>query len=247
MAAQTNGGGIRRPSGSGRPKGGYTLADGTKIPGVTTICGLLDKPALVGWAGKLCAEAGHAAGRAGEPVPAWRDVCYGVRDKAAEAGTQAHTLFGAYLNGEPVPIPPDGYGWLPGALQAYDNAITWLQGTGLRLEVYSHERPLISEVHRFAGTPDAIAKDTNGVVHLADWKTGGIYAEHIIQMGAYRALLADVEGIRVSGVHLVRFSREHGDFAHHHFASDALDQGWEIFRRLLAIYEPLAELKRRCR
>ena len=31
----------------------YKTADGTRVPGVTTICGVMDKPALVKWANNL--------------------------------------------------------------------------------------------------------------------------------------------------------------------------------------------------
>ena len=35
-----------------RPKAGYSV-DGEPVPGTTTISGMLNKPALVAWAGKL--------------------------------------------------------------------------------------------------------------------------------------------------------------------------------------------------
>ena len=63
-----------------RPKTGYADPNGQRVPGVTTVIGILDKPALVGWAGKLCAEAGWWAAKNDEPVPHWREVCYGIRE-----------------------------------------------------------------------------------------------------------------------------------------------------------------------
>ena len=39
-----------------RPKQGYHNDAGHRVPGVTTVLGVLNKPALVGWAGKLCTE-----------------------------------------------------------------------------------------------------------------------------------------------------------------------------------------------
>jgi len=62
---------------SGRPKGGYKLADGTKIPGVTTIIGRFkDSAALMFWA--------FAQGKAG------KEKLYDDAEKAAEIGTYAN-------------------------------------------------------------------------------------------------------------------------------------------------------------
>ena len=225
----------------GRPKAGYDI-DGEPIPGTTTVCGLLNKPALVGWAGKTCTDFAWRAGKAGEPMPKWNAVLYGQRDDAATAGTLVHDLFEAHLRGtEPPPIPDNEIG--TAARQGFANAKAWLEGSALLIE--SHERPLVSHQYRYGGTPDAIA--TNGDdIWLFDWKTSkGVYAEMILQMAAYRQLLAECEDTAVAGVHLVRFSRDYADFAHYSFANDLIDQGWEVFRRLLEIYRPLKALEAR--
>ncbi len=248
-----------------RPRGGYANAAGERIPGVTTVLGLLDKPALVGWAGKLCVEetSKHYLGVLNgmkdkledshtwsevqdviempvPPCPTWRDFCYGQRDKAAQDGTTAHDLFERFLNGEDVQRKTES----DGAWRAFENAREWKANLAVEFEVWPHERPLISERLGFAGTPDAIARH-DGRVMLADWKTGGVYPEQVAQMAAYRHLLSEVEGISVEGCHLVRFHRDFGDFHHHHFAPDALDAGWELFQSLLRVWPALAALKAR--
>lgn len=232
-----------------RPRGGYFDAEGNRIPGVTTVIGALDKPALVGWAGKLCAQAGwDAAKRGAVGPPYWRDVCYGVRDRAAEDGTAAHDLFERHLQGQsPAYIRQhaESQCYRDGAWQAYENAKQWLGNLALTFEVWPHERPLISEIYGYAGTPDALARDADGKVWLADWKTGGLYPEMVLQMAAYRELLHEVEGISVVGAHLVRFSRDSGDFTHHQIAGDALDLGWAAFRPLLDVYVAMGAVRKR--
>jgi hypothetical protein len=223
-----------------RPRQGYVNSAGERIPGVTTIIGLLDKPALVGWAGKLCSEAGWRAAKAGEPIPKWNEVCYGIRDRAAQDGTAAHDLFERLLRGEDVRRSESDTN---GAWKAFENARAWKDGLSIQFEVWPHERPMVSELG-FGGTPDAIARQGN-MVALADWKTGGIYPEQLIQLAAYRRLLSECEGITVDGAHLVRFHREHGDFHHHHYADDALDMGWECFEALLRLWPELKLLKAR--
>lgn len=224
-----------------RPRFGYHI-DGEPVFGVTTICGMLNKPALVGWAGKLCTERAWRAGKAGDPLPKWTDILYGQRDDAASAGTLVHELFEAHLRKLPLPeVPETDVG--RAALQGFENARNWLASSGMEIE--PHERPLVSTQFRYGGTPDALATDGRRL-YLADWKTSAaIYAEMVIQMAAYRQLLREVEGTEVHGVHLVRFSRDHGDFAHHFFGGDLLDTGWEVFVRLLAISPLLKEIEKR--
>jgi len=226
-----------------RPKAGYSV-DGEPVPGTTTISGMLNKPALVAWAGKLCAEAAWRAGKAGEPLPRWNDVLYGTRDDAASAGTLCHDLAHAYVLGVELPAVPDTdvgrAGWT-----AFENFVHWIDASALTIE--AHERPLVSTQFRYGGTPDALAH-MSGKTYLVDYKTSsGVYAEMLLQMSAYRQLLHECEQMDVAGVHLVRFSRESGDFAHHYFGPDVLDLGWTIFAALLGVYAPLKQLEKRVR
>ena len=224
-----------------RPAKGYMLESGERAVGVTTVLSMLNKPALIGWAGKLCAEAGWQAHRNGEPIPRWTDICYGTRDRAASDGTRAHDLFEQYLLGHDVKRSETD---TDGAWTAFENAKQWKEGLSIKFEVWPHERPLIDERLKLGGTPDATGCDGD-IVTLCDWKTGGVYVEHICQLAAYRYLLWRCEHIAVSGAHLVRFHREHGDFHHHYFADDALDAGWKIFKHLLIAYPQLKELEKR--
>ena len=225
-----------------RPKHGYEL-DGEPVVGTTTVCGLLNKPALVGWAGKTCTEAAWRAGKAGDPLPRWGEILYGQRDDAASAGTLVHELFEAHLRGQPLPEVPDNKVG-QAALQGFENAKRWLEGSALEIQPY--EKPLVSRTYRYGGTPDALAKSRNSVISLTDWKTSrGIYAEMAIQMAAYRQLLKECADISVRGVHLVRFSRDYGDFTHHYLGDDVLDQGWVVFESLLRLHDPLKALEKR--
>ncbi len=225
-----------------RPKGGYINPDtGKPALGVTTVIGMLDKPALVGWAGKTCCFAGWEAGRAGEGLPVWNKVLYGQRDDAAEAGTLTHNMIDAQLRGLPLPeIPATEVGLR--AEQAYTNAMQFIDS--LKSKVVPHERPLVCPEYNFGGTPDF---EMHGDwIDVGDFKTSaGIYPEVVIQTAAYRHLITTVEGTPIRGAHCMRFARETGDFSYAYFPPDLLDVGWEIFKHLLAIHPLRAELKKR--
>ena len=72
------------------PRAGYRLADGTKVPGVTTILGRWkDSGGLLQWAFKQ----GQSGAR----------TLYEERDKAADIGTLAHAMVEHRLTGrDPV-------------------------------------------------------------------------------------------------------------------------------------------------
>ncbi len=219
-----------------RPRQGYAI-DGEPIPGTTTLCGLLDKPALLFWAfkqGKL-AEKGIITS------------LYDKADEAKDAGTLAHELFEQHLKGSPPERPTElddvqASGW-----RAYDNAALWLSDT--RLEVEAHERPLVSTLYRYGGTPDAVGVNSRGDAVLLDWKSGGsgLYPEHLLQMAAYRHLLHECENRPIVGAHLVKFQRDSGGFAHFWLDAADLDMAWSAFQHLIGLHPLMQRLKKRAK
>ena len=69
------------------PRNIYKTTDGTVVPGVTTICGQLDKPNLIQWAWKLGTE--------NKP---WQEE----RDAAGDWGTDVHDMIMKFWKGEEV-------------------------------------------------------------------------------------------------------------------------------------------------
>lgn len=219
------------------PSAGYKLKDGTRCPGVTTILGRWkDAGGLIYWA--------WDQGRNGLD---YRDT----RDKAAEAGTLAHALVEHHITGKPdselgsvIEEARASKEMGLKAMTAYENYLSWERTT--KLKVVKTEMSLVSEKHKFGGTFDGIAiVDVNSRRSLADWKTGGIYTEALIQCAAYRGLweehypLEPIEG----GFHIVSFSRESGDFTHKYFSN--LDEAWEQFLLLRQAYDLDKKLKKR--
>jgi len=189
------------------PKKGYFTAEGLKIPSVTTIIGRFkESGALIRWA--------YSQGEQGVPL-------YQKRDAAADVGTYVHSMIEAFLANGEVEVPPPA-GMSPEnvekAASAYQAFRTWLDGS--RLKVVPLEQHFVSEVHRFGGTPDAIADEPDGARSLLDWKSSkSFYADQLVQVAAYRALWNEVhpESAINGGVHIVRFGKDGGDFEHRYF------------------------------
>ena len=65
----------------------YYLADGTLVPGSTTVCGVLNKPALVRWANQLGLQGIDSTK---------------YTDKAAKIGTLIHAMVESHITGNPI-------------------------------------------------------------------------------------------------------------------------------------------------
>src|SRR2546429_6791259 len=95
------------PARTGRPKEGYQLADGTKVPGVTTIIGRFkESGALMQWA--------FQQGRAGKAK------LYEDAEKAADIGTYVHELVRAWSRNLPFPATPLDEDGTTKAMTAFD-------------------------------------------------------------------------------------------------------------------------------
>lgn len=161
-------------------------------PGVTTVTGVLDKPALVRWFREQVARAAIASA---ERLVADRDA--GNEDAAVayllatrnegtdgrERGSRIHGVLESVLRRESVDIDPADAAAVAGAR-------AWLNEAKVRpLEV---EAFLINETLGYGGTCDLIA-EIDGEVWLLDWKTsksvawasGKVYDEMRLQLAAY--------------------------------------------------------------
>lgn len=220
---------------AGRPKGGYQLKDGTKVPGVTTITNRFkDSGGLMFWA--------FEQGASGA------DTLYEKRDEAADVGSFVHARWEAQLSGNPLPLYPATFtheqnSQAQNGLQA---ANRWLEDTVLKITPV--EAPLVSDLYHYGGTPDAVGLGKRGE-SLVDWKTGkDIYPETWMQMSAYIQLIRENSAIKriEDGVHVIRFGKVGGEFAHLHVPLDhpGLILAWEQFQALIGCYERDKRLKK---
>lgn len=160
--------------------------DGKPVPSVTTILGVLNKPALPNWAAKSVAEyvADHQdavehlyeMGR-GSMVDALKGVPWKKRDDAATRGTDFHKLAERIAQGEEVDVPE---ALVPLVEHALDFMETW------RIEPVLTEAACASREHWWAGTLDLVADSRHGPRAVYDWKSGrAIYSSAAYQLNAY--------------------------------------------------------------
>jgi hypothetical protein len=171
----------------------------TLYPAVTTILSVVARPNLVAWARRTALEAIRQLLETATCLEELRLALdeaaqepERVRDEARERGTAVHQAIALALEGEPYPSE-----WEPWVRAA----LGFLEDHGLRL--LASEQVLVSRRHGYAGTCDVASLQEDGGLVLLDWKTGGVYSEHALQLGAYAIALEEMTGREVRGAYVV--------------------------------------------
>jgi len=197
----------------------YKLADGTQVPGSTTVLGVLDKAGLVGWANKLGLQGIDSRK---------------YTDEAASVGTLAHYLVERELDGQ----PPDLGDYTPNQIERAMHSVKafrrWLDGR--TIEPILVEGRLVSEKYRYGGTVDFFGL-LNGRRVLLDFKTSkAIYLEHKAQLVSYVKLLIE-NGYRPQEAHVIKLGRGPGASIEDHLVGqEELRAHWAVFEHALGIY-----------
>lgn len=169
-------------------------ASGELVPSVTNILGMLNKPALVGWAAKVVAE--QAADLRESLVRMERDevvtLLKGAASRksrgAADRGTDIHGWLEAVTTGQDEPeLSSAAEQYRDGARAFLDDC--WGETVTTEITMFAPD---------YAGTADAIAR-LDGRTTLLDYKTSsGIYPEAALQLSALRATTLCADGKRTA-------------------------------------------------
>jgi len=204
----------------------YRNKDGDIVPGVTTILGILAKPALIHWAWDL-----------GMKQQDYRKV----RDQAGGIGTICHAMVEADIKGQRIDLSEYARADIDKAETAY---LAWLEWRKQNVvEFVASELPLVHDTWGFGGTLDAIARH-DGELWLIDIKTSkDVYDEMIAQVAAYQHLYQGNLAIPIHQVHIIRLDKEDGIPTDHLIPERKLQAGWKVFLGCLEAYRGLKEMK----
>ena len=162
------------------------------FPSVTTILGVIDKPALVGWAKREVSQSAirhlselpaMVAESGAEQAARWLASTPDFqRDTAAKLGSSVHLL--ADMASRAAGTAPEGFeipdGTIP-YLDAFRGFLTRYSGS----QVVSSEKAILSLSDGYAGTYDLLMR-IEGQLWLIDIKTGkGLYPEMGLQLAGY--------------------------------------------------------------
>lgn len=155
----------------------YYNANRKRLPGVTTITGIMNKPALVGWANRI--------GLQGIEVSKYVD-------ELADIGTLAHAMIVAHLEGTELDTSDATPNQIDMAETATLKFWDWQAEAGFKPDFC--ERQLVSEKYQYGGTCDLYGTLTkrNNVKALVDLKTcSAIYNDHFTQLAGYDIALRE--------------------------------------------------------
>ena len=198
-----------------------------RVPGVTTITGVLNKPALVPWANKL----GLQGIEVGKYV-----------DDLADIGTLAHYMIECHINSkiQKEDVKPDLSDYSANQISSAETSFLKFLDWEKKNEVsyIASEMKLVSEKHQFGGQIDIYA-EVNGKKTLIDIKTcKAIFSDHFHQVGGGYNILLKENGYPVEDVRIVRVGRSEEEG---HEAEDRqvplLDTFQELFLLCRKIYE----------
>ena len=144
----------------------YTL-DGKRLTGVTTILGVIAKPALIGWAARMACE--YVAENLKNlddlenVLLLAKNAHAQKRDKAADVGTSIHEWIENWIKDSSIALPEDLV-----ALAQAEQFVEW--STKNKVKFLESEKRMYSEKLWFAGTCDAVAV-IDGKKYVVDFKT----------------------------------------------------------------------------
>jgi hypothetical protein len=204
----------------------YKLADGTQVPGATTVLGVLDKAGLVGWANKLGLQGIDSRK---------------FKDEAAAVGTLAHYLVERELDGQPADLSDYTQNQIERAMHSVMAFRKWLDGR--TIEPILVEGRLVSEKYRYGGKVDFFGL-LAGRRALLDFKTSkAIYPEHKAQTASYVKLLIE-NGHKPQEAHVVKLGRGPGASVEDHLLGrEELKAHWALFDAAHGVYRALKVIR----
>lgn len=221
---------------------GHTyLLDEKPITGVTTILGVINKPALLSWAAGCAVDfiataQSLDAGILKDAVTAYAKK----RDKAGDIGTLAHEIIAQYIQNQiadikkPIAIPES-------VAPMYLNFVKWAEDN--KVKFISSEQRVYSEKSWYCGTYDFDC-EIDGKLYLGDLKTSsGIYPEMFFQTAAYQNAVQEMakpNEVPIYGNLIVNCKKD-GTFDCQ--MTEEYEQNLKAFMGALAIYRRQSELK----
>jgi hypothetical protein len=207
-----------------------------RITSVTSITGVIDKPALKFWAAGCavneileCYEKGDISEAS---IKSAKSAFTRVSKEATDIGATVHDFCEMFaLNklgkGEKPELPEDEK-----ALSGCLAFLRWHDQN--KVEFLEVEKLVYSKKHNYCGIFDLLAK-VNGKLYLIDYKTSKDFypLEMGAQLAGYKIAFKEETGTELDGLSILRFDKETGDFAIHDIANEELSE--QVFLSCLQI------------
>lgn len=172
-------------------KHAYTV-NGEKVPSVTSIVGVLDKPALIWWAVNCTVDflaetlqpnITYTSAQLKAILDDSKKARFRKSKEALNIGSDAHDWLERYVKSKVLNYQPPELPTYPPVLNAVQSYLDWERGQDIKY--LSSERVIYGRAANYCGTCD-LTLDWNGRFTVADFKTSkDIYPEYWLQVAAY--------------------------------------------------------------
>lgn len=211
-----------------KKKIGEAWTIGEPVVGCTTVCGIINKPALMtypmnkaleyinNWWNGVTDEHEVTDAEVRQILREARQAHVEHSSAGKKAGKVGHSLVEALLLGKPVKMPSD-----PKEKEQAENVATAFESWKLdfKPEVIATEQAGYSLLHEVAGTYDLVAK-IDGKLTICDFKTSassffsptGLYKENFAQLGGYCLVYEEMNKKEVEQLMLVNLSKDTGEY-----------------------------------
>jgi hypothetical protein len=193
--------------------------NGIVVPGVTSICRVVDKPALKFWAANAAVDYIRDVVAADQPVKdetleAARKAHVNIKDEGAAAGKEVHSYAQACF-GQNALLPITSTD--PGVVAACTAFRDWWGRH--TIHPIAVERPCFSANHLYAGTMDFFGR-IDGELGVMDIKTSkGVYPDFWLQLTGYElAIVEELKLVQPLARWVLHLSKETGQFRLHGLA-----------------------------
>lgn len=183
-----------------------------RVPGVTSISKLCDKPALNNWLkitplnalfDKIKQSLATNTPIDDLSLKSMRDeslkACDVIKDKAGDIGTVVHNLFENIVQGKPYIEPQDEK-----VLRCLNHVMLWYRANNVKVLV--QEKKVFSKRYQYAGTLDIICTMNNKKEkYLLDLKTSNYITEDMFyQLHAYRQAYLEETGEKINKLGIIK-------------------------------------------
>jgi len=212
--------------------------DGKRLTGVTTILGVIAKPALIGWAANKAVDYikdhiydNDIDAMVTKILPEARKAHTKIKDTAADYGTHVHDQIENYCKGKKVVSINEQ---VDKSVQSF---IDWFERQNAK--VIESEKRLYSKEHWYAGTVDLVL-EIDGKHWIADIKTSnGIYNTYFLQMAGYQIALEETENYDIEGHMIIQLTKTGKVRVERSYG---VEKNKEAFLAALTLYRTLQDL-----
>jgi len=173
-----------------------------QLPSATTLCKILTPASVIGaWSSKICSEEFKKLIKAGVSYDEIELIKIAEKIKKAPnqnmgdaglVGSQVHNLIENYIHKGIVPEIHN-----PEIKKSFGKFKEWFDKQE-GLEIIFTERKVLSRIHKFTGTLDALFKTKSGEYIIYDWKSSNAIREsHLVQIYLYKICILEELNIDV--------------------------------------------------